>query len=233
MAALTAGVSWLFASSSTAETCSDLDPGLLTPALQTSYCDTPGELRLSDNTGGSRMIAEEANRLAMEAGRLARQLGLTGLATVKDVMGMADLGGVAATWHMPSLTAASPAVLPMLPAPVGMADLNTMSAMPMLPTLPALPILPQTPRLPQPRYESAEPGKSAADRPPYEGNIAGHGIGSPLDVQQPVQEIGEKVLSELLPKVAEAVKGSSVLPGGEAMGGGGLGGGLLPDLGLD
>lgn len=208
VAALSAGVSWLFAGPSAAgTTCADTGSALLSPTSIASYCDGHARLRLDDGgSGGSRMIVSESNRLALAAGALARQLGLTGLASGRDALGMADMGGVAATWGMPSLASASPALFPMVPGPIGMADLSTMAGMPGLPTLPEMPRTPLEDRLPE---------EMTVGQGPYHNRVSGNGIQSPLDLDKRVRQVGGEVVEVLLPKAMESVEGASMLPGGE------------------
>jgi hypothetical protein len=202
VAALTAGVTWLTANASTADACKDP----VAPAIATS-CGDHTELRLDEQTaGGSRLITDESGKLARAAGEMARQMGLTGLAVVRSAMGpLADLGGVGATWGMPSLATASPALFPMVPGPAGMQDLATMLQVPMLPELPALPQTPIAAKL---------PAEMTLGKEPYTNSLTGHGIQSPADVHQPVMEIGGEVIGNLLPNAVDSVESTSMLPGG-------------------
>ncbi|GAA3662277.1 hypothetical protein GCM10022224_027610 [Nonomuraea antimicrobica] len=228
VAALTAGVCWLSTGPTTAQSCPGTEPSLLSPTAIASYCDEHAKLRVNDGGPGSgRMVTKESNKLAMAAGDLARHLGLTGLATGKEVLGVADLGGVAATWGMPSLTSASPALFPMVPGPLGMKDLSTMAGVPALPSLPELPALPALPQEPQLANLPAELSLGQAT---HQNRIAGTGIQSPLDLKQPVREVGADVIGELLPKAVESVEGTSMLPGGELVVSGFTG--LAQQLGL-
>ncbi|WP_146103678.1 hypothetical protein [Nonomuraea solani] len=222
MATLTAGVSWLATGLAAAKTCPNTEPALLSPTSIAAYCDEHANLRVNDGgPGSSRMVTSQSSKLAMAAGDMARQLGLTGLATGKSALGVADLGGMAATWGMPSLASASPSLFPMVPGPIGMKDLSTMAGMPALPALPELPDTPLTAKL---------PAEMTLGQAPYHNRIAGSGIQSPMDVERPVREVSEDVVSVLLPKVAESIEGSSMLPGGEVISGFG---GLVTNLGLN
>ncbi|MEV0381851.1 hypothetical protein [Nonomuraea sp. NPDC050643] len=211
MASLTAGVSWLVAGpAAAAVSCTDSEPALLSPTSIAAYCDEHARLRVNDGgpSSSSRMVATESNRLAMAAGDMARRLGLTGLASGKSALGVADLGGMAATWGMPSLASASPSLFPMVPGPIGMKDLSTMAGMPAMPSLPELPNTPLTAKL---------PAEMTLGQAPYNNRIAGSGVQSPMDVEKPVREVGEDVVGVLLPKAVESVEGTSMLPGGEAV----------------
>ncbi|MEV4174538.1 hypothetical protein [Nonomuraea sp. NPDC049709] len=222
VAALTAGVSWLCAGPSAAGSCAGTEPALLSPTSIANFCDEHARLRVNDGgPGSSRMLTSESNKLATSAGELARHLGLTGLATGKEVLGVADLGGVAATWGMPSLATASPALFPMVPGPAGMKDLSTTTG---IPALLALPEMPQRP------LERKLPGEMTLGHAPYHNRIAGSGIESPLDLQQPVSEVSEEVIGVLLPKAVESVEGTSMLPGGQTAVAGFTG--LVEGLGL-
>ncbi|MFC5834290.1 hypothetical protein [Nonomuraea insulae] len=202
VAALTAGVSWLYAGPAMAQSCPDAEPALLSANSIGSYCDEHTKLRVNDGGSGSgRMVTHESTKLAMAAGELARRLGLTGLATGKEVLGVADLGGMAATWSMPSLASASPALLPTLPGPIGMKDLSTMAS---VPTLAELPEMPQQKKL---------PGETSLGQALQRDNVTGSG--SPLDVAEPVHQVGAQVINVLLPKAVESVEGTSMLPGGQ------------------
>ncbi|MEV0613894.1 hypothetical protein AB0I81_11275 [Nonomuraea sp. NPDC050404] len=210
VAALTAGVSWLFAGPSTADSCTET--ALLSPATASSPGCEPPNLRVgqglgegSGGPGSSRMITEESNALAMAAGELARRLGLTGLATGKEVLGAADIGGIAANWGMPSLASSSPALFPMAPGPIGMADLSTVAGMPGLPSLPQLPRTPLQDKL---------PGMMTLGQEPYHNRVQGSGVQSPMDLQQPVNMVSENLIGTLLPKAVEGVESTSKLPGG-------------------
>jgi hypothetical protein len=207
VAALTAGVSWLFAGPAAAQSCPDAEPALLSTSSIASYCDEHAKLRVNDGGSGSgRMVASESTKLAMAVGELARRLGLTGLATGKEVLGIADLGGVAATWGMPSLAAASPALFPVVPGSAGMKDLSTMTGIPMLSALPEVPQMPLQKKL---------PGETSLGQAPFHNRVTGSGVESPLDVVQPVHQVGAQVIDVLLPKVVQSVEGTSMLPGGQ------------------
>ncbi|MEV4074648.1 hypothetical protein ACGFJC_43805 [Nonomuraea fuscirosea] len=211
VAALTAGVSWLVAGPATAANCRNAEPGLLSPRSVATYCDEHTKLRVNDSgSGSSRMVASESNKLAMAAGELARRLGLTGLATGRAVLGSADLGGMAATWGMPSLTSASPAI-PVVPGPAAMKDLSTVAGIPALPALPSLPSVPDLPPLARTPLE----GDARRAQAPHHNSVGGTGIQSPTDLQRPVREVGEDVIGVLLPKAVESIEGTSMLPGGE------------------
>ncbi|MFC4112700.1 hypothetical protein [Nonomuraea zeae] len=204
MATLTAGVSWLTAGPSMADACANSEPALLSTSSFAAYCDEQTRVRINDGgNASSRMVTEESNKMAMAAGSLARQLGLTGLATGKSALGTADLGGIAATWGMPSLSSGAPALFPAVPGLIGMEDLATMAG------IPALPALPQRP------LQSKAPGKKSLPPGPHDNRIAGTGIQSPLDLQEPVYEVGADVIGVLLPKAVESVEGTSMLPGGQ------------------
>ncbi|GAA3576305.1 hypothetical protein GCM10022419_066900 [Nonomuraea rosea] len=207
MAALTAGVSWLTAGPSPADSCPDTEHALLSSSSIAAHCGKQSRVRINDGgKASSRMVTTESNKLAMAAGDLARQLGLTGLATGKSALGTADLGGVAATWGMPSLASGAPALFPAVPGPIGMKDLSTMAG---IPALPALPALPQQP------LQSKVPSEMSLGQSPYHNRVAGTGIQSPLDLEKPVYEVGADVIGVLLPKAVESVEGTSMLPGGQ------------------
>ncbi|MGN9843770.1 hypothetical protein ACTMTI_37160 [Nonomuraea sp. H19] len=204
VAAVTAGVSWLAPGPAMAETCADDQRALLSNTSIASYCDERSGMRLDvGGPGAGRAVTSESSRLAMTAGTMARQLGLTGLATAKEAMGTADLGGIAANWGMPALASASPALFPALPDPAGMKDLATMI------TVPALSALPPTP------LESQVSSQLSLDDGPHHDRVAGSGVKSPLDLQKPVQEVSADVIGVLLPEVVERVGHTSVLPDGQ------------------
>ncbi|SDL57817.1 hypothetical protein SAMN05421874_12454 [Nonomuraea maritima] len=185
-AVLTAGVSWWSTAPAGAGSCVNAESALLSHTAFASYCDLASHAGRSIH-GSSRMATDESAQLAMAAGELAQELGLTGLAAPKPVLGSADLGGTAATWGMPALNAASPAVLPMTPA---LQDVST------APSVPALPVLPQTPDL-------------ARRTPPAKQRLAGQVgrpqvPGSPVkvnhNVAEPVHDMGKDVAGALLEK---------------------------------
>ncbi|MEU6719451.1 hypothetical protein ABZ897_49005 [Nonomuraea sp. NPDC046802] len=214
VAALIAGVSWLTASPAAAAPCHNGEPSLLTSTSIASYCSDEARLHLNDGSpASSRMVAEESNKLAQAAGHMARQMGLTGLATARSALGTSDLGGVAAMWGMPALTSASPAFFPALPGPVTMKDVATMAGVPALPALPTLPSVPQEPL--GGLVRSDVPGGRAS----YHNTIAGSGIESPMDLEKPVRQVGSDVINVLLPKAVESVEGTSMLTGDSALGG--------------
>ncbi|MBF8190761.1 hypothetical protein ITP53_34645 [Nonomuraea sp. K274] len=232
VAALTAGVSWTVVSPATAAPCDDREPALLTHTSVASHCGAHAELRGTEGIhAGGRMVTTEGNRLAMATGELARHLGLTGLATAKSVMGVADLGGVAATWAMPSPAAASPGAFSA--SSTGMRDLSTVAGIPALPALPALPAvpaavsaLPVLPAVPS----TPRDGKPSSGQFSVHNRIAGSVIQSPLDLQKPVREAGADLVGVLLPKAVESVEGTSMLPGGAPIANGFTG--LAHSLGL-
>lgn len=207
LAALTAGVSWLYAGPAVAQGCPDSKPALLSTSSIATYCDEHAKLRVNNGgSGGGRMVTNESTKLALAAGELARRLGLTGLATGKEVLGVTDLGGMAATWSMPSLATASPALFPAVPGPIGMKDLSTMTGIPVLPALPEMPQIPLQKKL---------PGETSLGQAPYDNSVTGSGVGSPLDVAEPVRQVGAQVINVLLPKAIQSVEGTSMLPGGQ------------------
>lgn len=222
MATLTAGVTWLAAAPSTADSCIGTEPALLSPKSLLTYCDQTTRLRVNDGgTGGSRMVTDETTKLAMAANAMARQAGLTGLAAAREVLGVADLGGMAATWGMPSLTTASPALFPAAPGPAGMQDLSTVAEVPVLPALPQVPTTPLQAKL---------PAEMSLGRPPAHNRIAGSEITSPADLEKPVKQVGAEVVDVLLPKAVESIEGTSMLPGGQSAVAGFSG--LVQELGL-
>ncbi len=208
MATLTAGIAWLAATPSTAGTCQGGEPALLSPKSVATYCEERARLRVDGaGAGGGKLVTTESNKLAMAAGEMARQLGLTGLATGRKVLGIADLGGMAATWGMPALFSASPAPFPVVPGSTPMRDLATAAEVPALPALPELPQTPLVAKLP------AE--MSLGNAAPHQSRIAGSTVESPLDLKEPVAEVGSQVVDTLLPKAVESVEGTSMLPGGQ------------------
>ncbi|MEV4579351.1 hypothetical protein AB0K16_39485 [Nonomuraea jabiensis] len=208
MATLTAGITWLAATPSTADACTGGEPALLSPKSVATYCAERARLRLDGaGAGGGKLVTTESNRLAMAAGEMARRLGLTGLATGREVLGTADLGGMAATWGMPALFSASPAPFPVVPGPASMKDLATVAEVPALPALPELPQTPLVAKLP------AE--MSLGNAAPYQNRIAGSTIESPLDLKEPVAEVGSQVVDILLPKAVRSVEDTTMLPGGQ------------------
>ncbi|QYC38004.1 hypothetical protein Nocox_01855 [Nonomuraea coxensis DSM 45129] len=217
LAALAAGVSWFAAGPTGADACgASVTSGLLGCAGQV-------ELR-PDDVPGAAQLAPEVNHLAMAAGRLARQLGLAGLSAEGSLPGKVDLGGVPASWGMPSLTSASPRSSQAASGPAGMRDLSTAAHVAALPTLPQVPAPPGT----TPRGRVAgEPKPGGAARPQDRIAIT---PADPIGVRQPVGEVGSQVIGELLPRALGDLDGSTVLPGHDA----GLAGltGLVQGLGL-
>ncbi|MEU5859685.1 MULTISPECIES: hypothetical protein [unclassified Nonomuraea] len=216
VAALTVGVTWPVAGPSVADTCR--------PRFQAvaSFCDGRTSLQLNENkTNGHRVVTEEVGKLAVAAGAMARRLGLTGLAAARSAMGpLADLGGVGATWGMPSLTSVSPALFPMASGESGMRDLATTLQVPALPALPALPQPPIAARVPAEMTVGEKPTAPASAR----------SARSAAEARQPVREVGGDLISNLLPKAVEGIEGASTLPGGyPAIDGFSR---LLPDLDL-
>ncbi|MEV4361517.1 hypothetical protein ACWEPL_24425 [Nonomuraea sp. NPDC004186] len=208
VATLTAGITWLAATPSTADMCKGGEPALLSPKSIATYCEERAPVRLDEaGARGGKLVTTESNKLAMAAGEMARQLGLTGLATGREALGIADLGGLAANWGMPSLFSASPALLPMVPGSTSMKDLATVAE---VPALPALPVLPQTPLVA--KLPAEMPLGNAA---PYQNRIAGSAVESPLDLKEPVAEVGSQVVDILLPKAVQSVEDTSMLPGGQ------------------
>ncbi|MGW2145537.1 hypothetical protein ACWCOT_14615 [Nonomuraea bangladeshensis] len=208
-AALAAGVSWFAAGPTGADTC-----GGARHSTSLLGCAGRVEVRPQDVPGGT-VIAPEANDLALAAGRLARQLGLTGLASGGALPGKVDLGGVPASWGMPPLSSASPLVRQAAAGPAGMRDLATAAYVAALPTLPQAPVLPGTP--------------ARASREPHTV-IAGSPRKDPRGARKPAGEVGSQVVGELLPQALGDLGDSPVLPGRDP----GLAGltGLVQDLGL-
>ncbi|MEO3889167.1 hypothetical protein [Nonomuraea sp. B5E05] len=205
---MTAGVTWWAATPSTADSCSNTKPVVLSPDSALSFCHEQSRVDINDGgSGSSRMVAEESGKLAMATGRLARQLGLTGLAAGKPALGGADIGGVAATWGMPMLTSASPVVFPTVPGRAGMKDMSTLTSVPALPSLPSLPETPLLAKL---------PAEMSLGQASHDNRIAGSRIRSPKELDKPVREVGEDVVGVLLPKAVESVEGTSMLTGGRS-----------------
>lgn len=198
-AVLTAGVSWWSTAPAAAGSCMNAQPALLSHTAFASYCDLPSHAGQAVH-GSSRMATDESAQLAMAAGELAQELGLTGLAAPKPVLGSADLGGTAATWGMPALNAASPAVLPMTPA---LQDVST------APSVPALPVLPQMPDLSRKTPPAKQRLAAQADQP--------QAPGAPVKVSQnvakPVHDMGKDVAGVLLEKGGKTSGLAGVTPG--------------------
>lgn len=224
-AALAAGVSWLAAAPADAGACGKKH------AAGKTACEEPAAPRPNDAPPGSREITPEAVDLTMAAGRLARDIGLIGLASTRPVPGLLDLGGIAATWGMPSLASASPG-LSLRPEPVGMEDLATEAHVPDLPALP----------IPGNSLQEQAPRDTTLGRGPFLYGVSATGdedydksdaIGkSGGGVEKPVGEIGSRVIGEVLPKAMEGTDGSSVP--GPAGGNSGVEGlaGLVKGFGL-
>ncbi|MEU6723015.1 hypothetical protein ABZ917_04785 [Nonomuraea wenchangensis] len=212
-AVLAAGVSWFAAGPTGADTC-----GGARHSTSLLGCAGRVEVRPEDVPGGTA-ITPEAGDLAMAAGRLARQLGLTGLATGGALPGKVDLGGVPASWGMPPLSFSSPRVRQAAAGPAGMRDLATAAYVAALPTLPQVPALPGTPAR----------GRAGREPQPYTA-IAGSLAKDPRGARKPVGEVGSQVVGELLPQALGDLGDSPVLPGRDP----GLAGltGLVQDLGL-
>ena len=213
VAAVAAGVSWLCAGPAAARSCARAD----TAALPLTQCGHHTGIALDDpGIGASRVVTTETNRLAMAAGETARRLGLTGLATGQRALGTSDLGGIAATWGMPSL-AGSPAQLPLVPQPLTMKDLATMRSVPALPELPRVPLAGKPP--------AGKHGDSKqARKAPPPATVAGTRLDSPLKLHEPVREVGSQVIGELLPKAFESLEGTrfsrnSIISGFTGLGG--------------
>ncbi|MEV4108276.1 hypothetical protein [Nonomuraea sp. NPDC049695] len=210
VATLTAGVTWLAAAPSTADTCKGTR---VTARTTASYCGT--HIATDDTLGGGSTAADESEKLAMAAGAMAAQLGLTGLATAREALGAADMGGLAATWGMPS-----PALLPKVPESLEMRDLATMARVPALPALPEVPSKPLEVKLPE-----LSLGKGLSHN-----RYAGSGTKSPANLDRPVQEVRAEVVDVLLPETVENLQEASVLAGGQTAVAGFSG--LAPQLGL-
>ena len=215
-AALAAGVSWFAAGPTGADTCRGARQENVSSSLL--GCAGRVEVRPEDVPGGAA-ITPEATDLAMAAGRLARQLGLTGLAAGGGLPGKVDLGGVPASWGMPPLSFSSPRVRQAAAGPAGMRDLSTAAYVAALPTLPQVPALSGTPAR---GSASQELGPRTA--------VAASSANDSQGVRKPVGEVGSQVVGELLPKALGDLGDSPVLPGHDA----GLAGltGLVQDLGL-
>ncbi|MFB4272819.1 hypothetical protein [Nonomuraea sp. GTA35] len=207
VAALTAGVSWLFAGAATAGNCAET--AVLSPSSVVSTCDGPAALHIEQSgTAGSRMITSESNKVAMAAGEMARHIGYTGVATGKEVLRMADVSGAGATWGLSSLFSASPALFPMVPGPAGVADLATRANLPPFPPLPVLPEVPGTP------LDSRLPHEMTMGQGPFHNRVVGTGLDSPLALQKPVSEVSSELIGQVLPKAVDGLQGISILPGG-------------------
>ncbi|NRQ31387.1 hypothetical protein HII36_05975 [Nonomuraea sp. NN258] len=188
LAALTTGLCTATASPAAADSCAD--PGLLPAAPLTGECGETTNVGVIDYTGSAGRLAEGGNALAMAAGEMARRIGLSGLAMPGT--GMADLGGVTATWGMPSLSGSSPAALAGLPL---MRDLTTMAR---VPTLPALPQFPGTGSLPV--------GVSFGDAADA-GRVADDSLRAPMNLREPLAEIGDQVFGRTLSDVPKTLRG--------------------------
>ncbi|MEW9554764.1 hypothetical protein [Nonomuraea sp. NPDC050783] len=225
LAALAAGVTWLAAGPTGADACGGAERTVLPSGLV--GCGERTELHLND-VPGTREITPEVNDLAMTMGRLARRLGLAGLAMGRAVPGMADLGGVAATWGMPSLASASPRFFPAAAGPAGMEDLSTAAHVAALPTLPVLPSAPAA-APPQGRLSQGTPLGGGPAHTKSAGK-AGKQAKDPIGLEKPVNEVGSRVVGELLPQAVGDLGDSAVLPGRDP----GVAGltGLVRDLGL-
>ncbi|MEV0228475.1 hypothetical protein [Nonomuraea sp. NPDC050786] len=209
VATLTAGVTWLAAAPSTADTCKGTG---VTARTTASYC---GTYAATDGALGGGTAADESEKLAMAAGAMAAQLGLTGLATAREALGAADMGGLAATWGMPS-----PALLPKVPESLEMRDLATMARVPALPALPEVPSKP---------LEVKVPDLSLGNGPSH-NRYAGSGTRPPASLHRPVEEVRAEVVDVLLPETVENLQDTSVLAGGQTAVAGFSG--LAPQLGL-
>lgn len=197
-AVLTAGVSWWSTAPAGAGSCVNAESALLSHTAFASYCDLASHAGRSV-PGSSRMATDEAAQLAMAAGELAQELGLTGLAAPGPVLGSADLGGTAATWGMPALNAASPAVLPMTPA---LQDVST------APSVPALPVLPQTPDL-----SRKTPAKQRLAGQVGRPQVPGSPVKVNQNVAEPVHDMGKDVAEVLLDKGTKTGGLPGVTPG--------------------
>ncbi|HEX4817263.1 MAG TPA: hypothetical protein VFV66_31365 [Nonomuraea sp.] len=257
-ATLTAGITWLTATPAHATAgplttavaraaACDHRPAAVPGALTASCGGHPG-LRLDDPALGGRSLTPEAVDLAMAAGRLARELGLTGLAVPNRAPGLIDLGGIVATWGMPSLTTAAPEVFPMAAGPAGMKDLATEVHVPELPALP-VPGAPLQERVPSDlavgrapfhnrlaasndhgKHKGAKRAKGAKETKDAYGYDRDQRGSAKAGLEGGMQEVGSKVISELLPKAMQGLSGTSLLPGGGS-GAAGLAG-LVKGFGL-
>ncbi|WP_188188631.1 hypothetical protein [Nonomuraea sp. SYSU D8015] len=202
-AALAAGISWLAAAPTDAGTCGK-------KRHASAECGESVEMQVDDTLPGSAKLTPEAASLALAAGRLARELGLAGLASARPSPDLLDLGGIVATWGMPSVSSASPELFPTARGPVGMEDLATEAHVPDLPSLP-IPGTPLEERIPRDMTLGRGPfpnGVTAADDDEYGPDDRK----SPADgLEKPVREVGSKVITELLPKAVDGVGGASVL----------------------
>jgi hypothetical protein len=199
----------------------------------TLSCGDHPTLRLDNVSPAGRPVTPEVVGLAMAAGRLARELGLTGLATPSAAPGLIDLGGIVATWGMPPLAAATaPQSLPMAAGATAMEDLATEAHVPELPRLP-ITGAPTRDRDPKKTTTSRDPlhnGRAAKND--ARNDIKNNGRNDDEDddhgydrdrakpatkgLEGPMQEVGSKLISELLPKAMQGLGGTSILPGGDS-----------------
>lgn len=235
-AALAAGVSWLVAAPTDAATCGKRKPAAGKHAEgkpASAACGEPVSVAVDDglprghavddglphDLPRGQAVAPTAASLATAIGQAAREAGLIGLASTRQAPGLRDLGGIAATWGMPSLASDSPQLFPMAPGLSGMEDLATKAHVPALPSLPV-------PGMPIPGDMTLGLGPFANDvaTTDDEGEEDGDGSNNPTGaLEKPVREVGSRVITEVLPKAVQGVGGTSVLPGVPGLSPGGTG----------
>ncbi|MGI5284802.1 hypothetical protein ACQEVF_15890 [Nonomuraea polychroma] len=195
-AALAAGVIWLAVAAPQASACNGLS--VATSDSVARDCREGRGPHLHDGPPGAGMRSPETVPLSTAIGRLARQAGLSGLAAGNPAPGLADLGGMVATWGMPSPASASPELFPLKRGPAGMEDLSTAAHVPALPSLPGRPLMERVSNE-VPIGHGPQHGTVSAGGPATEGTKG---------PEKPTHAIGTKVIGELLP---EAVPGLGVL----------------------
>ncbi|RVX46534.1 hypothetical protein EDD27_9424 [Nonomuraea polychroma] len=196
-AALAAGVIWLAVAAPQASACNGLSVATSDSAARD--CREGRGLHLHDGPPGAGMRSPETVPLSTAIGRLARQAGLSGLAAGNPAPGLADLGGMVATWGMPSPASASPELFPLKRGPAGMEDLSTAAHVPALPSLPGRPLME--------RVSNEMPighGPQHGTAPATEGSRG---------PEKPTHAIGTEAIGELLPKAVPGLGNTSVLPG--------------------
>ncbi|TMR13715.1 hypothetical protein ETD86_30205 [Nonomuraea turkmeniaca] len=207
-AALAAGVTWLAVGATQASACGNKGRAVATSDAAGRDCGEGRALHPHDGPPGSSVLTPEAVQLSMAAGELARHAGISGMAAGNPAPGLADLGGIVATWGMPSLSTSSPEFFPSKAGPAGMEDLATAAHVPTLPSLP----------LPGTQLAERVPNKMAIGHGPHHNKVsaAGRAITAKDSngIEKPVHEIGARVIGEVLPNAMKGLESTSILPGG-------------------
>ncbi|MGP3962909.1 hypothetical protein ACTWPT_43660 [Nonomuraea sp. 3N208] len=202
-ATLAAGVTWLAVAATQANACGDKGRAV---AASDRNCGEGRGPYLNDGTPGAGALSPEAVQPSVATGQLARLAGLAGLAAGNPAPGLADLGGMVATWDMPSLASGSPGLLPTRTGRAGMEDRSTAAHVPALPPLP----------LPGTALMERVPNETAIGHGPNHAKAPAVTTHDPKGVEKPMHTIGTKLIGEVLPTAMPGLGNTSIPPGGAA-----------------